>query len=410
MKIPEFKLLYLAVVILTGTRGYRRVRNELWRLSKSIINPIKFPVLCYLESYAQAGKSFEIINTWSCNSIFNDCIKIQKIRILYFSGKYQSCISLIDKCNELNRELKYLKSDCLLKLGQKNKAIKILTSSDLLKNEKTWLKLANLVDGEKEFSAYKMLFNAHKPDKIEHYVLAAKRAGQYSEAIEVLKKITLNNTQNKIGTYKIKGKINQTLAEKALKDILNLLKSKNIKCFAISGTLLGLVRDKKIIPYDNDIDIGVMGIENYERVYSFVEDCEFFSVLPKRTNKTLRVRHINGTPIDIFFHWSENGMIWHGGVKVDWWNTPFNFTKIKIKDFNVLIPMNFDLYLRENYGNWKVVVEDFDSAIDTPNHKLFNRFELMIHCLEQINRLSGENKSFKRYIELLNKLEQSENE
>lgn len=50
-----------------------------------------------------------------------------------------------------------------------------------------------------------------------------------------------------------------------LKDLLDYFKENNIECFLIGGTLLGAVRHKGFIPWDDDIDLG-MTRTNYRRL------------------------------------------------------------------------------------------------------------------------------------------------
>lgn len=46
---------------------------------------------------------------------------------------------------------------------------------------------------------------------------------------------------------------------KALSDVKNTLIEHNANYFLDTGTLLGAIRDKQFIPWDNDIDLGVVG-------------------------------------------------------------------------------------------------------------------------------------------------------
>ena len=50
--------------------------------------------------------------------------------------------------------------------------------------------------------------------------------------------------------------------------VIEFLEDNNIEYFIQGGTLLGSVRDKKIIDHDDDIDIGVVGndFEKNERI------------------------------------------------------------------------------------------------------------------------------------------------
>jgi hypothetical protein len=48
-------------------------------------------------------------------------------------------------------------------------------------------------------------------------------------------------------------------AEKTLSEACALLESEGIKYFLCDGTILGIVRDNRLIPHDNDIDVSVVG-------------------------------------------------------------------------------------------------------------------------------------------------------
>ena len=58
---------------------------------------------------------------------------------------------------------------------------------------------------------------------------------------------------------------NQKKMYNALKELTDIFNKHNIKYFLMSGSLLGLKRNSKIIPYDNDIDIGIM-INDYDKI------------------------------------------------------------------------------------------------------------------------------------------------
>src|SRR5690606_9688898 len=93
---------------------------------------------------------------------------------------------------------------------------------------------------------------------------------------------------------------------------------------------------------------------------------------------------INGTNIDIFVHHREPDVIWHGGVKIRWDNTPFGLVPCDFLGRRFLIPSNADRYLTENYGDWKVPVTDFDSAYDTPNARVLCSEELTVHTYRML--------------------------
>tara|TARA_R110000824_G_scaffold72581_1_gene185132 strand:+ start:580 stop:1203 length:624 start_codon:yes stop_codon:yes gene_type:complete len=51
-----------------------------------------------------------------------------------------------------------------------------------------------------------------------------------------------------------------------LKTTINLFEKNNIKYWAEGGTLLGAIRHKNFIPWDDDVDIGVLDSDNLEGV------------------------------------------------------------------------------------------------------------------------------------------------
>jgi len=51
----------------------------------------------------------------------------------------------------------------------------------------------------------------------------------------------------------IKKKVDQNL-----KLVIKILNTHKINYWICHGTLLGIIRDKKILPWDNDIDIGLI--------------------------------------------------------------------------------------------------------------------------------------------------------
>ena len=97
---------------------------------------------------------------------------------------------------------------------------------------------------------------------------------------------------------------NKKIESKIFKKTIELLNKKDIPFWLESGTLLGIIRDRKIIPGHKHIDIGIPG--------------KYFDKL--------------------------DTIIW--------------------EDRKISIPSNVKEYLRLNYGNWEVPDPDFDPSIN----------------------------------------------
>jgi len=82
------------------------------------------------------------------------------------------------------------------------------------------------------------------------------------------------NMQNHVGVESaLRGKdeMNEGMAVKNLKDIKKVFDKFDVNYWLDLGTLLGAVRDGKIIPWDNDIDIGVREA-SWERILPLVSE------------------------------------------------------------------------------------------------------------------------------------------
>lgn len=60
-------------------------------------------------------------------------------------------------------------------------------------------------------------------------------------------------------------------------ELMKLLDSNNIPYFASSGTLLGAVRHNGIIPWDTDIDIGIMDYD-FKKLFNVIQNSTYFYI------------------------------------------------------------------------------------------------------------------------------------
>jgi len=178
-----------------------------------------------------------------------------------------------------------------------------------------------------------------------------------------------------------------------LKDTIDVLDELNIKYYLDFGTLLGAVRDKGFIPWDDDIDISLVDKKDYNklpfvlkkiqnknryRTYLFnyetsllnrkkrneiIYNTNIFFTNPTnyhiakiRTNKFLIFGRGN-TQMDIFCKYEyDNKLYWMAdGIfnQIDNKILKEGFKKILFYNIECFIPINYDEYLSSIYGKWQ---------------------------------------------------------
>ncbi len=162
---------------------------------------------------------------------------------------------------------------------------------------------------------------------------------------------------------------------------IKILEKNNIPYWVDEGTLLGIIRDGDLLPWDHDADMGVPG-EYAEKLWSIRHQFfPVFTMVRKMTSSSWLPGNFRSvklkTPferfvginlhIDLFFkykvgtrqHWIIMNALKHSDSKF--------FDKLDTttwKGRKINIPSNVKEYLRLNYGNWEVPDPDFDPAID----------------------------------------------
>ena len=233
---------------------------------------------------------------------------------------------------------------------------------------------------------------------LRHLITLANEISIFSSQFSSSKKNQKINNFNKDRNFSNK-------AAEALKDLYE--ESVDMpKPFLISGTLLGLIREGKFIGWDKDIDVGIFC--NKEKAYEIVKEfrkSKFFVVRKVDiTSDRIRLVHINGTMIDVFPHYTDknDSKVWHDGSASRWWNSPFSIKETEFIGEKVWIPSNPELYLDENYGNWRIPVEIFDARLDAPNVEVTDQEYLT--TLHYFSLLSAIKKSKKENINRYSKL------
>eukprot|EP00126_Sphaerothecum_destruens_P003509 Sdes_comp17259_c0_seq1m6452 len=91
--------------------------------------------------------------------------------------------------------------------------------------------------------------------------------------------------------------------EKLLLDFSTTLEANNITYWIDFGTLLGAVRHKAIIPWDNDLDVGIYA-KDYDTVHRLLTESGYE---PRFWHERTKIKVVHrGMPMDIF-GWEEDG-------------------------------------------------------------------------------------------------------
>ena len=190
-------------------------------------------------------------------------------------------------------------------------------------------------------------------------------------------------------------KLKRNHAYSALHDWSKIFQIDDIPWFLVSGTFLGLIREKNFLAHDYDIDFGIFDrdfdLTNLKKKLHknkdfFIKTIDvsvngdfkngYFRVTEKEKPLLVKLVHRTGINVDLFVHYQGENLtqkvIWHGSSYHRWDNSLFKLKEYKFFDLKVLGPVDYDKYLSENYGDWRTPVTDFHFTTGTPNLTLQN--------------------------------------
>lgn len=305
------------------------------------------------------------------------------------------------------------------------------------RNGKLWSELLSLMERPSDYEVLRELWLAsprgcHARLAILRSVArAASAAGQHDEARALLRKAIITQARYRRRPRAVLGRAKSRLVSRlphpvkvssgigtvsfdkravvALNDLNVELDKLGVKAFLISGTLLGYLRDGNFIPWDKDIDVGVLtaSIQPSALEHAFDRSTEFLVRRLDFNAERLRVNHVNGIMIDIFPHYAgSDGKVWHDGTATRWWNSPFDLTEIGFLGTRQFVPSDPERYLDENYGSWRVPDPNFDARLDAPNAEVTDQAYLdtlqyfaLLDAVVRGNRVKRQ-----RYVGLLREL------
>ena len=207
----------------------------------------------------------------------------------------------------------------------------------------------------------------------------------------------------------------------ALSEWNELFAKEKYKWFVISGTFLGLIREGGFLKHDYDIDLGIHSkdflfnniLEKINETEKFViKKIDFlkegvfendsFLLTGKKRIVLIKIIHKTGLNIDLFIHYSERDICWHGSSFHRWDNNIFNLKTYKMHGIEVFGPENSESYLTENYGNWRVPVTDFHFHTGTPNLSIIRNPSSIAMFVKRISELKSK-KNFLKIKHVLKK-------
>jgi hypothetical protein len=171
----------------------------------------------------------------------------------------------------------------------------------------------------------------------------------------------------------------------ALTSTLELIEELKIRIdqqpFLIGGTLLGMIREGRLLGHDKDTDIGIHEIENinYFKIASDIalktrfKTPQLFSTFYENRSKVITFfDSVHKVTIDLFIFKNNEENTYQelsllgGDIR---WNYPkFNTEEIIINGINYPIPGNPETFLDNNFGvDWRISKVMWDSLIHCPN-------------------------------------------
>ncbi len=208
----------------------------------------------------------------------------------------------------------------------------------------------------------------------------------------------------KLARHQTRRSVREHDAIVALDEMMKLYESLPGKLFLISGTFLGMIREQRFLEHDYDIDLGCFYEEvDCEALMSaiassktfFIKEVCYFSEFKngefQRSAKPLVIKLIHSSylTIDIFLHFEEPTTYVHGSSIHLWENTKFDLAKYDFYGMKCWGADDYDRYLTENYGDWRVEKKEFDCDKDTPNLRAPDTPQFLLYLRDNYEQLGA---------------------
>jgi phosphorylcholine metabolism protein LicD len=184
------------------------------------------------------------------------------------------------------------------------------------------------------------------------------------------------------GKLKLTGKL-AVKAQKMLKDVCKILDENNIPYVLEGGTLLGIIRENRLLPWDNDVDLTItedhleklikirykFWLAGYRtRIRRSIKDMPHF---PKGSVRLMKIQTrwfiFKGVSLLDIFVKKKIGDQYYWTVGI---NNPVlksapyfyyeNLDRYAFDGYHYLVPLGYKSYLQHRYGDWETPVKEYD--------------------------------------------------
>jgi len=178
-----------------------------------------------------------------------------------------------------------------------------------------------------------------------------------------------------------------------LLEILKLLKPILDKCniiyWAHAGTLLGLIRHKGFIPWDDDIDLAILYEE--DKINNLIKELENNNFHILHLPGSLQIRYGEWLFVDLFYLYKEDNMLKYSLTYQYFWPKEYYYIDevfdLKYDTFeNILLPIpkNYDNFLKRAYGD-NYMKEFYIDFYHDPFSDIIDTFSINYGCGNKYN-------------------------
>lgn len=167
--------------------------------------------------------------------------------------------------------------------------------------------------------------------------------------------------------------MNERTALRNTVDLLTILESVGVTAWVQDGTLLGLIRENRLIPWDRDTDTGCLITSWKPEAQAALEGAGFTLTTLGTLEDGWQHRWArDDEKTDIFFYYAAGGMIWHAaylqGAQYRFTYEPFELERYRVLGVPLWVPSPPEAFLETKYGrDWRAPRKQWHYAKDPKN-------------------------------------------